>query len=748
LEFRLADAQETVMTQRPEAWRAPSAIDSDTAATQSEALSAGQAAWTPRMTNRQVFARFWDFTRGERRWMFLATLLLIVAAAGDTVAILLFGYVVDHVLTTGAGLGAFWRPAAAWAAATTASTAASWCGSMLSTWAGERFVLRLRTRLHAQVSAASADFLHSTRLGDVLTRFTEDLDEVEVLVVSTVIGTATAIASMVMFGVAAVLLSPTLAVLALILAPVLLLLAHQFGGRVGEVTSAERINHSRMMTVLEESLANSALTRSSGRGADETGRLTAQGQDWLKLNMRQARLSGTWSALTGLLEMLAVIGVLGVGAWQISHHTASVGVLLSFSAYLGYLYPPMHSLAGLPLTAATAQVSAARINQLLTDAVPVADNGVLVPAGPGRLTFEGVSFSYPDRGQPALAHFHLTVQPGQMLAITGPSGSGKSTLAKLLARDHDPAQGTIRLDGVDLRDYRLDALRESMTVLAQETLLFDATLADNIGYVRAGAGREQIEAAAREAGLGDLLAILPDGLDSRVGQRGRLLSGGQRQRVAIARAFLRDAPLLILDEPTTGLDHDAATELLPALRRLAYGRTTVMITHDLRLGFLADRTVTLNPPARSWDTDALPVTLAPTVPGQPPSTGAHRTGPAAVLRRAAACAVGLGALVLIAPEPGRTAAVPTTTVSPDPSATVLPAGSDRSATPLPADPAPVATPVPNASSATGTTTPVLPIVLPAAPTGALAARSTAGTVGSTTRSRTTAASKSKTRAAG
>ncbi len=469
----------------------------------------------------------------------------------DTIAILLFGYVVDHVLTDNGGLHAFWRPAAAWAGVTTLSTIVSWGGSMLTTLVGERFVLRLRTKLHSQLAAAAPDFLDSARLGDLLTRFTEDLEEVESLVVGAVIAGFTAAASVIMFTVSAIRLSPTLALLSLVLAPLLWAVTGGFSRRVGAVTRAERINHSRMMSVLEETLANTALTRSSGRGSDEAARLSGVGRSFLKLNLRQARLTGAYAACTGLLEMFAVIGVLGVGAWQISHHTASVGVLLSFSAYLGYLYPPMHSLAGLPLLAAGAQASAARVEELLVTAEPVPDTGSLIPTGPGRLVFEGVTFAYRGRTRPVLDNFALAVEPGELVALTGPSGAGKSTVGKLTARDLDPTAGRITLDSYDLREYGLDALRASITVLAQETLLFDATLADNIGYARHGSTRAEVEAAAGCAGLSDLVASLPEGLDTRVGQRGRLLSGGQRQRIAIARAVLRDAPLLILDEPTT-----------------------------------------------------------------------------------------------------------------------------------------------------------------------------------------------------
>ncbi|MEM6256242.1 MAG: ABC transporter ATP-binding protein, partial [Cyanobacteria bacterium P01_D01_bin.156] len=237
-----------------------------------------------------------------------------------------------------------------------------------------------------------------------------------------------------------------------------------------------------------------------------------------------------------------------------------------------------------------AAASGERILNVLEQEPDVCDrtNAVPAPIFKGAVQLKDLSFAYtPD--QTILKEINLSVQPGQQIALVGPSGSGKSTLMSLLLRLYDPTEGQLKIDGRDIRDYTLESLRPQISVVLQDSLLFAATIRENIAYGIAGASDQEIEAAARLANAHEFIMDLPDGYSTVVGERGSTLSGGQRQRVAIARAAMRRTPLLILDEPTSGLDNASEQAVAEALRRLAQNRTTFLITHDLHLAIPADQ---------------------------------------------------------------------------------------------------------------------------------------------------------------
>jgi ABC-type multidrug transport system fused ATPase/permease subunit len=255
----------------------------------------------------------------------------------------------------------------------------------------------------------------------------------------------------------------------------------------------------------------------------------------------------------------------------------------------------MRELSRLSQTLFSAAAGAERVLELLEERPAVADRAGALDLGraAGAIDLEGVSYRYPGARRDALEAVSLSVRPGETVAVVGPSGAGKSTLARLLVRFDDPSAGRVLLDGHDLRDITLRSVREHVGVLAQETLLPDLTVAEVIAQGRAGATPEEVRAAAVAAGAHDFIEALPDGYATRVGQRGRSLSGGQRQRISIARALVRDCPVLVLDEPTTGLDAVAKQALREPLRRLAADRTTIVITHDPDVVAWADRVVRL-----------------------------------------------------------------------------------------------------------------------------------------------------------
>ncbi len=275
--------------------------------------------------------------------------------------------------------------------------------------------------------------------------------------------------------------------------------------------------------------------------------------------------------------------VVAFGAYQLSRGNLTVGGLLVFLVFLGQLYGPIRGVSSLLNSFYSASAGAERIIEFLDEEPSVTERPDAVDLGraEGRVEFDGVSFGYPGKDAPALEDVSFSVGPGETLALVGPSGAGKSTVAKLMLRFYDPGAGSIRLDGHDLSSLTLRSLRENVAVLLQETLVFDGTIRQNIAYGRPDATDEEIEAAAKAADAHDFILALPEGYDTSIGQKGRLLSGGQRQRIAIARAMIRDAGVLVLDEPTTGLDAGSSEKVMRPLQRLMEGRATIVISHNV-----------------------------------------------------------------------------------------------------------------------------------------------------------------------
>ncbi|MFJ5026527.1 ABC transporter ATP-binding protein [Streptomyces sp. NPDC088560] len=539
---------------------------------------------------REAFRRFWPLTRGDRGWLAAIVACVVVAALAETAAILLFAQLTDHALKAGS-LAAFWGPAGAWLGVAALAALAGYLGNSLATRTAERFVLRLRASVFRHVQDLPPHFFQRHRQGDLVERLTGDVESIEQLVLSGVVGAVSAGFSAVFYATAAFWLRWDLALATFVLAPLFLLAARRFSGRIGEASRAERVADGAITSVVEESLGNVVLTQAYNRQRDEERRLEREARAWMRASVRGARLSEMYEQCVEVVETLCVIAVIGLGVWEISAGRMTLGQLLAFAAFLGYLYPPIRSLGQLGLTVTAATAGARRIGEILDAEPAVTDPARPVPAWPvrGRLAFHRVSFRYPGAVRSCLRDIELTAESGELVVVTGPSGAGKSTLAALLTRFYDPTAGAITLDGVPLTDVPLRFLREQITLLPQQTLILNGTIRENIACGRPGATDAEIERAARSAAAHDFVTALPDGYDTRIAPGTAALSGGQLQRIAIARAMLRASPVLVLDEPTAGLDAVAARQVVRPLRRLMSGRTTIMVTHDLSLAPDADR---------------------------------------------------------------------------------------------------------------------------------------------------------------
>ena len=540
-----------------------------------------------------VLGRFWRYTRGNRRGLMLGGLCALVVSGAELGTVGVFGIITDRVFDRG-HLAAFWGLAGWWLAIVAVAGVAMFFGEYLTTLASERFALRLRDEVFARAQRLAPDFFDRRHLGDLMVRLTEDVDVIEGVAASGAVGVVTSAASVVLFVAAAIIISWQLTLVACAVAPMFWLASRGFSGKMQAAAERQRTVTGNLTSAIEESLSNQALVQAFNRQAGEFRRLHDEGDSWLRARMAEVRLSAIYGPATYVIETLCVLTVFGFGAWELTRGQITLGGLLAFAILLAYLYSPVQGITGYRLSVAEASESVARVTEIL-DSPPGVRDGTLIRArikSRGAIAFQGVFFAYPESGKQVLWDLSFRTEPGKTLAITGPSGSGKSTIAKLLLRFYDPDAGRVLLDGVDIRDVSLSTLRYNITLLQQENLLFSGTIAENIGYGKRGATPAEIVAAAKAAGAHDFISALPDGYDTPVGQRGRLLSGGQRQRIAIARAALRDAPVLVLDEPSTGLSPADSRLVMRLLQPVMADRTTIIITHDMTVAAAADQVVT------------------------------------------------------------------------------------------------------------------------------------------------------------
>jgi ABC-type multidrug transport system fused ATPase/permease subunit len=525
---------------------------------------------TPAVPVREVFRRFWPYAKPYRRWLLVSLVLIAVVPAIETATIWMFKVVVDRVLVPH-DFGPLWWIALAYLGLTLLAGVASFLDNYISTWVGERFLLSLRTGFFRHVQSLSLDFFDRRRLGDLISRLTGDIASIETFVLSGVADAISYVFQIAFFAAALFYLQWDLALVSLFVAPLFWLSARRFSRLIKHASREKRRRSGSISSVAEESLANAALVQAYNRQETEVERFHRENLGSFHATMASTRLRALFSPLIDLIELAGALVVIGMGTWELSQHRLSLGGLLVFTAYLAQMYGPIRSLGKLTNSLYSASASAERVIELLDEepSVKEADEPKHLMYARGSLDFDDVSFRYPGTAADALTGVSFHLEPGETLALVGPSGAGKSTVAKLLLRLYDPAAGAVRLDGYDLRELELHSLRESMSLLLQETLVFDGSVSENIAYGRGG-------------------------YDAPLGQKGRKLSGGQRQRIAIARAMIRDAPLLILDEPTTGLDAESGARVLEPLRRLMHGRSTIVISHNLMTVRDADEILVLD----------------------------------------------------------------------------------------------------------------------------------------------------------
>ena len=457
--------------------------------------------------------------------------------------------------------------------------------------AGERIIHELRLAVYAQLQRLSISFHHKQKVGDLVTRVTGDVDAIGDIFASS-LGEfiSSSLVLLIILGYF-LHLNAIYALLAFSIAPILAVLSAWFKKRARHTSKRMRKKEGEIAARSGEVLGAIQQVQAFGSEEFEHGRLARISEERWKAGIDASTLEGRYAGLLDFTGAISGALVLGFGAWQITKGNLTPGQLLVVVTYARRVYRPLRNIAREASRVSKSLARADRVAEILVadDVLPDAPHGYHGARATGEVQLDRVVFGYePER--PALQELSLLVPAGQKLAVIGRSGAGKSTIAVLVARFYDPQEGRVLIDGRDVRECSLPWLRNQVGLLLQESVLFTGTIAENIAY-GIETDPDAIVGAAKSAGAHAFIEALPDGYETELGQRGVGLSGGQRQRIAIARTILRDPPILILDEPTTGLDSASEAEVMQGLEALMQNRTTIMITHSSALARSADRVV-------------------------------------------------------------------------------------------------------------------------------------------------------------
>ena len=453
---------------------------------------------------------------------------------------------------------------------------------LLQTYTGEKLVLDLRTQLFWHVQRMGLLFHDKRGTSEVAYRIQNDAPAVQYIFLQGVMPLVSSTLSFLALLYVTIRIDWVLSVIALSISPVLFVLARKSSRRARAGWDDIKKLDSSAMLVLYEALSSIRVVKAFGQEQFEDQRFKLRSRHRMQEQVKVASMQAMFHVLITTTIALGSALAMWVGVHHVQTGVLTLGELLLVMAYMTQLYDPLRTISAKMPELQSWIVSINRAVALMDEAPEVAEPEFAIPASrvEGDIRFSNVMFDYPSSGR-ALNGVSFQVPAGTRVGIIGPSGSGKSTLVNLLTRFYDPSSGEILLDGNDLRQYRLADLRQQFSIILQEPVVFSATVAENIAYARHDATREEIIQAAKAARAHDFITALPDGYDTRIGDGGCRLSGGQRQRLAIARAFLKDAPVLIFDEPTSAVDIHTEQEIMQATEQLVRGRTTFIIAHRL-----------------------------------------------------------------------------------------------------------------------------------------------------------------------
>ncbi len=457
---------------------------------------------------------------------------------------------------------------------------ATFSGNSLIASIGQKLVEKIRVQTFAHIEHLPISFHKNNNSGDISARITSDVLSLQNLVSSNLNTLITSIFFIFFALVIAYLVNWHVALLMLITSPLLLLTGGSYRVRIRRAARKQRLVEGRVNALAQEKIAAIQIVQAFSNEDEEIKRFSHVAKQSLETGLIAVRLQSQLSAFTDLVGAVAIAVMIWVVAQEVLAKTITLGDFVLFITYFRSILSPMRQLTKMAGQFSKAEASAERIQEILAIQPEVRDlpEAYQAPRLRGEVKFENVSFSY-TKGKPALKNIQLHVTPGMIVALVGPTGSGKSTLMSMLPRFHDPQSGSVLLDGVNVQNYTLRSLREQISFVPQEPVLFNSTIRDNIAYGRLGASDAEIQRAAEAANIHQFVQQLPAGYATVLSERGSTLSGGQRQCISIARAIIRDAPILLLDEPTSSLDIESEMAVIEALHRLMQGRTTFIIAH-------------------------------------------------------------------------------------------------------------------------------------------------------------------------
>ena len=492
----------------------------------------------------------------------------------------------EHLLHPLLGSGTKMQIAFAAAAAAviiaTIGAAASYIANYYTTSVGQWVANDLRMRTYHHLQQLSLAYYDKHQTGALLSTITADVQTIQAFASSSTLDIAVDMLTIIGMLTIMFWLNWDFTLIAVAVTPFLLLFVSRFKKAVKKATHEVRRQQSNVVAVVEQGLQSMRVVKAFGRQDLAQQELGTVSQATVEAALKARRVKALLSPIVDITVAICVAIVLWRGSALIIAGTMTAGALTVFLSYLAKFFKPVQDLATMTNSIAQTAVGVERVQAILDADTTIPQRPHAQPATKltGEIIFEKVAFAY-DADSPVLKEVSFHIKPGQMVGVVGPTGGGKSTIVSLIPRFYDPTGGKIQIDGVDIRDYDLQSLRDQIGYVLQETILFQGTIRDNIAYGRAGATETEIMNAAKLADVDEFVQRMPRGYDTIVGERGETLSGGQRQRIGIARAIIRNNPILILDEPTAALDTESESMIVKALDRLMKGRTVITIAHRL-----------------------------------------------------------------------------------------------------------------------------------------------------------------------